>query len=121
MQRQHAGGTQHHLLTLELGADQRHARQLALGDELALVVNDHPGAVQVQAGLGEQGLAHLDAGAGLDGVDEQPGDGAGQVGFGAEAHAAALLVKNGQGKAPILHCPCRQRPRSYNGLHGAYL
>jgi hypothetical protein len=54
VQRQHAGRAQHHVVCLELRLDQRHARQLALRDELALGVHHHPGAVEVQPGLGQQ-------------------------------------------------------------------
>src|SRR6478736_6063080 len=59
---------------LELWPDQRHAGQFALGDKVAGAVDHHPGAVEFQAGLDQQRLVHLDAGAGFDRVDEQARD-----------------------------------------------
>jgi hypothetical protein len=106
VQRQHAGGAQHQVTAAQLGAHQRHARPVALGEEDALRVHHHPGTVEVQAGIGQQRLAHLDAGAGLDGVDEQPGDGAGQV---------VVRTKHG-GRSADAGAPIVP---SYNPAHGA--
>ena len=53
MQCQHAGRPQNHLVVFELGLDQRHARQLALGQEFAPLVHHHPGAVKFQSGFSQ--------------------------------------------------------------------
>ena len=70
-QRQHARGAELELAEPERRLDQRHARQFALRDELALRVNHHPGPVPFQAGQLQLGLLKPDAGAGLDGIDPQ--------------------------------------------------
>ena len=74
MQRQHARSTQDHVVVLELGLDQRHARQLTLRQEGALRIDHHPGPVKLQPGFRQQGFLHLHPGAGLDGINPQPGD-----------------------------------------------
>ncbi|MNX65308.1 hypothetical protein D3C86_963590 [compost metagenome] len=91
VQRQHAGRAQHDLGVLHLRLDERHARQLPLGDELALRIDHHPGPVELQAGFGEQHLVELDAGARLDGVHEQAGDGGLEIESGRLRHGGGFL------------------------------
>jgi hypothetical protein len=79
VQRQHAGGAQHHFHVLHLRLDQRHARQLPLRDELARGVDHHPGPVELQPGLRQQDFGEFDAGTRLDRVDEQARDGGVEV------------------------------------------
>jgi hypothetical protein len=68
------GRPQHHLVQLERRTHQGHPRQLALRDALPLRVDHHPGAVEIEPGGRQHRLAQLDAGAGLDGIDEQARD-----------------------------------------------
>jgi hypothetical protein len=79
VQRQHARGPQHHVLVPERGLDQRHARQLALGEHVAVRVDHHPGAVEVEAGFHQQGPSRRQAAATLDGVQVQGSKGADDV------------------------------------------
>ena len=57
------------------------------------VVDHHPGAVELQAGLDQQRLVQLDAGAGLDRVDEQAGDGGLEVEVG-RVHGRVLVQES---------------------------
>jgi len=79
VQRQHARGAQHHVVVAQAGLHQRHARQFALGQHLAVGVHHHPGAVQVQAGFHQQALTDFEAAAAFHGVQVQGGQGAVKV------------------------------------------
>jgi hypothetical protein len=71
VQGQHAGRAQHQLAAAQRGADERHAGPLALGEHVAVAVDDHPGAVEVEAGVDELGAVQRQRATGLDGVDGQ--------------------------------------------------
>ena len=88
----HARGPQHERIPRDFGPDQRHARQRTLGQEHALGIDHHPGTVGFQPGFGQQGFAHLGAGAGFHGIDEQARNAALQVGFGVKGHGHGLAA-----------------------------
>ena len=75
----HAGRAHLDRILQDARRDQRHARVLALGQELAALGDQHPLAVMHAAGNQardeELRLGHGNAGAGLDRVDEQFGNG----------------------------------------------
>jgi hypothetical protein len=79
VQGQHAGRAQDHVVVPQLRLDQRHARQLALREEMALGVHHHPGAVELQPGLGQQHILHLHAGAGFHRIHIEARDHRAQV------------------------------------------
>ena len=66
---EHAGRAQDQLARLQRRLHERHARQLALRHEHAGGVDDQPLAIEIEAGLGQHGLARRAAGARFDGVD----------------------------------------------------
>ena len=66
---EHAGRAQDQLVRLQRRLHERHARQLALRHEAAGGVDDQPLAIEIEAGLGQRGLARRAAGARFDGVD----------------------------------------------------
>ncbi len=100
VQRQHARRAQHQLAQFERGLDQRHARQFALGDEIALGVHHHPGPVVGQSRLGELGLGERNAGTGLDRVDPELFDGGLDIGGrGGVDHGGTQGCRGGKGIA----------------------
>jgi hypothetical protein len=118
MQRQHAGRAKDDLVGLELGPDQRHARQLALAHEFPLRVHHHPGPVQVEPGLGQHRFVDRHAGTGLDRVDHEGGNGGGDVWIGL-AHGQDLAGTGGW--AAWRPQETRFCPASYNPPHGKHL
>jgi hypothetical protein len=59
----------------EIGPDGRELRVAALGEELALRIDDHPAAIVLEAALGGARLGEVDALQALDGIDVERGDG----------------------------------------------
>ena len=60
IQSQHTGRAQHQFMHFELRLDQCQACLLTLGDEDTIGINHHPGAVQVEPGLGQHCLFQFD-------------------------------------------------------------
>ena len=61
----------HQVVVAQRRLHQRLPRQLALRDEFVALVDQHPGAVELQAGLDQQAAAQRDAGAGLHRMQSQ--------------------------------------------------
>ena len=112
-------------LPLQRGLHERHPRQFALGEHIALPVDHHPGTVEVEAGLHQRGLVQRDAGAGLDGVHEERGNGAGKVaqerskGSSSSVHCAAGRLPTMPAMTSIRHSRARRRRRGLGRGAGA--
>jgi hypothetical protein len=93
------------------------------GSESALVIDEHPGPVEFQTRLGQHGLLHLHARAGLDGVHKQArhGTATDRLGSQRSSQGPARLARRPQrGTSIATHTQRRSTPahgpgrRSYN-------